>query len=322
MLGMEASQEFGPYVFQLLAQMLDTRKEVSLPFQGVLSKILHPALYENYGNIPPVIRLLGVFCKKNPKLMVDQLNPVLGVFQKLIGMSKQDHFGFELIMYLIDNVPLDSGLGKYMPDVIKIILTRLSSKKTPKFVKGYLVFLSFFISKRGLTTVHQTMEGIQPGIFSMTIERAWIPDILTVYEDADRKAVLCAMAVMMFQSREILQNYIRLWPKLFEAAVQLMTAQGAVHKRVDATGALISDDVDEDPLESKALSGTFVKLTHSPNPPLDLYPTVTDAKDFFLKAMAQANTQHQGKIALLLGGIPAKSQEDLKKLLTQYKISI
>jgi len=252
--------------------------------------------------------------EKNNKLIIDKLEPVLGVFQKLNGLSKQDHFGFELLCLLVDYIPMDP-LSKYMTEIFKLIFGRLSTKKTPKYIKGLLVFVCFFISKRGLGTVISSVETVQPGIFNMLLEKVWVPDILSVYEDADRKTVILGMAIMLFQSPQILQQYIKLWPKLVEAAVSLMSDQ-LQRKKPEAPPD------DEDAEDNKGLSAAFAKLAYAPVSVVDLFPTVKDPTEQFLRALQGSNQQHQGKIAQLIGQTTAKTQEDLKRLLGHHKISI
>jgi len=81
--------EFIPYVFQVLALMLEMHSDnaVSPPYLALFPHLLLPALWSRDGNIPPLVRLLqayisrGIrqieadklvslchycFCKKNP----------------------------------------------------------------------------------------------------------------------------------------------------------------------------------------------------------------------------------------------------------------
>lgn len=49
MLGMETCQEFGPYVFQIMAQLLECRTDLSEAYHSLFPMTLAPALWENMG---------------------------------------------------------------------------------------------------------------------------------------------------------------------------------------------------------------------------------------------------------------------------------
>ena len=70
----------------------------------ILSQIVVPSMWENSGNIPALVRLLRSIVSKgaNQILAAGKLEPVLGVFQKLLSSSLTDSFAFKLLEPLID----------------------------------------------------------------------------------------------------------------------------------------------------------------------------------------------------------------------------
>ena len=58
--------EFIPYVFQVLALMLEMHAEnaVSPPYLALFPHLLLPALWSRDGNIPPLIRLLQAYVSR------------------------------------------------------------------------------------------------------------------------------------------------------------------------------------------------------------------------------------------------------------------
>ncbi|KAE8179761.1 hypothetical protein CF336_g9527, partial [Tilletia laevis] len=104
--------EFVPYVFQLLAQMLELRANLggnSVPesYQVLLPPLLTPALWESKGNVPALVRLLRAFIAQGSAGIVagNQLQALLGIYQRLITSRVNDLFGFELITALCEHVP-------------------------------------------------------------------------------------------------------------------------------------------------------------------------------------------------------------------------
>jgi exportin-2 (importin alpha re-exporter) len=103
-------QEFTPYVFQLLAQLLEQHKGADLTdaYIALLSPLLNPALWEQ-GNIPALVRLLQAYLDKgiNSILNNNQLEPILGIFQQKLVSSRQfDHYGMLLLNTLTTRVPM------------------------------------------------------------------------------------------------------------------------------------------------------------------------------------------------------------------------
>ena len=99
--------EFIPYVFQILALLLELRSEPSIPdsYMGLFPYLLAPILFERQGNIHPLNRLLQAFIIKGSHQIVsqDKTTALLGVFQKLIASKAYDHEGFLLMQCIVDN---------------------------------------------------------------------------------------------------------------------------------------------------------------------------------------------------------------------------
>ena len=49
--------------------------------------------------------------------------------------------------------------------------SRLQATRTPKFVRGFVTFLAYFMVKHGPATVAATMDRVQPGIFVMLVQQ-------------------------------------------------------------------------------------------------------------------------------------------------------
>lgn len=103
--------EFTPFVFQILSQLLESHNEVgALPqaYKSILPPLLTPTLWESKGNIPALVRLLRAFLSRDAEGILNdgQLQPMLGIFQHLIGSKANDGFGFELLESIFEFVPL------------------------------------------------------------------------------------------------------------------------------------------------------------------------------------------------------------------------
>jgi exportin-2 (importin alpha re-exporter) len=102
--------EYVPYVFQVLAQMLELHMDdVPAEYRGILPLLLAPAVWQQTGSIPGLVKLLRAFLEKDSKQIVStgQLTAVLAVVQqRLIPSKMNDTWGFELLQGVIQNIPM------------------------------------------------------------------------------------------------------------------------------------------------------------------------------------------------------------------------
>jgi exportin-2 (importin alpha re-exporter) len=109
--------EYIPYVFQVLAQMLELHKGGSVPpeYRNTLPLLLTPAVWQQKGSIPGLVRLLTAFLAQDNASMVaaGQIAPVLAVAQqRLIPSKVNDEWGIELLQAVVRHVkPYVSTLG-------------------------------------------------------------------------------------------------------------------------------------------------------------------------------------------------------------------
>lgn len=101
--------EYIPYVFQLLAQMLELHtSDVPAAYRELLPFLLTPASWQQKGSIPGLVKLLKAFLARDAKQMVasGQYTAVLAVVQQRLIPSKiNDGWGFELLQAVVQNIP-------------------------------------------------------------------------------------------------------------------------------------------------------------------------------------------------------------------------
>lgn len=92
-------------MFQILAQLLESSPSDSISenYQGLLGPLLTPALWDTRGNVPACARLLSAVIPKVPQAIVanDQVQQVLGIFQKLLSGKKSEAFAFDILDALV-----------------------------------------------------------------------------------------------------------------------------------------------------------------------------------------------------------------------------
>ncbi|KAG0191747.1 importin-alpha export receptor [Apophysomyces sp. BC1034] len=202
-------QEFTPYVFQLLAQLLEqhTGQDLSQAYIDLLEPLLNPVLWEQ-GNIPALVRLLQVYLSRgvNTILSRNKLEPILGIFQqKLVNSRQHDHYGLLLLNDVIKSVPLHI-LSNYLPALVGSVLKRLQSKK-----KGESIVLD------GPDNLVRVFDSLQPGLFGQIVTIFIAPDLNALRDPIDYKTCGIGMVRLLTRSDLMLQDPYanQVWPKVF-----------------------------------------------------------------------------------------------------------
>jgi exportin-2 (importin alpha re-exporter) len=104
------SAEFIPYIFQILAQLLELHSTDSLPqeYQALLQPLLSAQLWEQRGNVPALTRIWKALLVRGGPVIAagGQVQGLLGIFQRLVGSKTGDVFAFELVGAMYEFLPL------------------------------------------------------------------------------------------------------------------------------------------------------------------------------------------------------------------------
>ncbi|ELU39794.1 importin alpha re-exporter [Rhizoctonia solani AG-1 IA] len=152
--------QFIPYVFQILAQMLEIHTNTVPPAYSSLVGILFtPAVWQQRGNVPALVRLIKAFISKDPN-SVDVRTVLAVVQQRLIPSRVNDVYGFELLEILLANLPVET-LGPLFNGILVTVMT-LQANKTPAFSYGFMHFACAAMASRA--------EGMGPDFFIGAVE--------------------------------------------------------------------------------------------------------------------------------------------------------
>ena len=103
-------EEFIPYIFQILAQLLELHPPTELPgeYQALLNPLLSASLWEQRGNIPALARIWKALLMRGGPIIASggQVQGLLGIFQRLVGNKINDVYAFELVQALFEFLPL------------------------------------------------------------------------------------------------------------------------------------------------------------------------------------------------------------------------
>jgi exportin-2 (importin alpha re-exporter) len=117
-------------------------------YQQLLEVIILPQVWEARGNVPALVRLLTAIIPRDVHHITEKklIEPILGIFQKLVSGRTHEVSAFELIENIIAYIPT-AELQPYFVTIVQLLLTRLSSMKTENFQQRFIA-LYHFISAR------------------------------------------------------------------------------------------------------------------------------------------------------------------------------
>ncbi|CCK71817.1 importin-alpha export receptor KNAG_0I00260 [Huiozyma naganishii CBS 8797] len=261
----EDIQEFIPYVLQTVAYLVEKSGVVIGTIRQLPAMILAPSVWELKGNVPAVTRLLKAFIKVDATLFPD-LVPVLGVFQRLIASKAYEVHGFELLEDIM--LTLSPELLKpYLKQIAVLLLQRLQSSKTERYVKKFIVFLSLITIKLGGDFTIQFIDEVQEGVFQPIWSNFVLEYAATIANILDRKIALVGLATMVNGSSLFTNKYGPLVAGTINVLVQILVSENIAH--------LNSELIDLDNTEEISTFGSsYSRLASIADKPLDPLPNI------------------------------------------------
>ncbi|KAJ1645431.1 importin-alpha export receptor [Coemansia asiatica] len=317
--------EFMPYLFQILAQLLSVHQgSGGLPdaYTGLLPPLLQPTLWASQGNIPALVRLLQSYLQIGGAQLAagGQLQPILGVFQRLIASRANDHHGFALLLAITQFTPFDA-LKPYLKPIITLCLTRLQSSRTAKFTRNFVHYLASLMclgahDGTGVSMLFDAMDSIQPGILATLLGNVLVEAMPTVIGLLERKAVIVGFSLMLVSARfQSDPAFVPLTaPVLKKLAAMLMDTTVTETKSVaekplvdgSAASAVATDeDLDSLEIETSGYQASYAKLATLGEIKIDPCPRFVDAAS----AMTQILRPARAQLAAAIQQLPSQEQQ-------------
>ncbi|KAL0945218.1 hypothetical protein HGRIS_000730 [Hohenbuehelia grisea] len=305
--------QYIPYVFQVLAQMLELQQARAVPeqYRSLLPFLLTPNIWQQKGSIPGLVKLLQAFLERDAAQMVQhgQLASVLAVVQQRLVPSKvNDAWGFELLQAVVKYIAPDQ-LKPFFKPVILTLLTRLHSNKTDKYAYGFTHFLLYTMALdiSGLSPdyVIAAVEEIQPGLWSQLVVNFITPQAPKL-PHKDRKVAVVGMTKMLTQSSLMLQEpSIQCWPasftalaKLFMEPQYLQSAQSKTGDDDDNAVALTEIDYEE---QTAGYQAAYSRLAAADTVREDPVAYVNNPRDFLGQALVKMSAENKTRLHSLIG---------------------
>jgi exportin-2 (importin alpha re-exporter) len=155
-----------------------------------------------------------------------QVQPILGVFQKLISSKANDQHGFALLTGIVRGIPLEA-VTPYLGTIFQLLFQRLSSLKTHKFVRGFVVFMSTFVCIHGAAQLLEVLNTVQPNIVVMLLDQVWLPGLSGLHAAPERKIASVALTKLVCDCPAMRDPaHLAVWNKALSHVVPLLEATG------------------------------------------------------------------------------------------------
>ncbi|KAL7294315.1 hypothetical protein TKK_0012326 [Trichogramma kaykai] len=311
----EDIQEFIPYVFQILALLLELQTgNVPESYMALFPCLLAPVLFERQGNIHPLNRLLQAFVNHGAQQIMaqDKISGLLGVFQKLIASKTNDVEGFLLMQEVIQHFP-PNVLEPFMKQVFILLFQRLSSSKTTKFVKNLIVFFSYYTIQYGANNLISIIDTIQPQMFGMVVERVLLTDLQKVAGAIERKVTAVGVSNILIDCPTMLKApYNVYYPQLLAAVIEYF-------EKPQDNSESPEDNVQFIEIDDSGYQAAYSQLAFAKNPKPDPLPHITDVRLHLAQGLGKLQP---GQLSTLLGQIPETNANHLRAYLQTAGISV
>ncbi|AQK63426.1 Exportin-2 [Zea mays] len=290
----EDISEFWPYAFQIFAQLVNlSRPPLSQNYMQLFGVLLSNATWDRPPCVPALVRLLRAFLRKilNELNQEGRLPNILAISRSLLSRSSTEDSAFYMLNTLVENVGFDI-LNPYISEIWSALFTRLQTRQTVKFVNSLVVFMSLVLVKYGSSVLVNSVDAIQPNLFTQILQRFWIPNLNLIKGALEVKLTAVASIKLLCESAVLLDAAAaQLWGKLLDSIVTLlsrMNQDGSQQEHNDGTDAV-------DTQKTSSYSVSFVRLQYAGKSEDDLLKEVNDPKQFVVTSLATISAQFPGR---------------------------
>ncbi|TFK45700.1 importin alpha re-exporter [Heliocybe sulcata] len=287
-------EQYIPYIFQLLAQMLALhRAGAPTAYRGLLQVLVQPPVWGQKGNVPGLVKLLRAFLQKDTAYMVESgsyVRVMAVVQQRLIHNRSTEAWAFELLEAIIGNIP-GSSMKQYFRALVIDLLTRMQANKTDRFVYMVTRLFLYGMAIEAVTMtpdlIIEVVEEVQPGLWDNVLKNIILPQVPKM-APRDRKLTAVGLTRMLTHSAKMmLPPNVDTWPIAFTALAKLfsdpehLTAQPS--QSADTDAALAQLDYDE---QNAGYQAAYSRLAASEEAAEDPVGYAGNAQEYLVKEVA------------------------------------
>ncbi|RDA93454.1 hypothetical protein CP533_2671 [Ophiocordyceps camponoti-saundersi (nom. inval.)] len=313
---MEDVTEFLPYIFQILAQLLESSPTEGLSdnFKALLAPLMAAPLWETRGNVPACTRLLSAVIPRASKVIVEenQLEPVLGIFQKLLGGKKSELLAFDILDTVVQSFDAKT-LDKYFDTIIQLLYRKLQA--TPpdslklRFVRFYHLVSAKLEDGFGADYFIKHSDQVDERAFTQVYPALVLAETEKLAKPVDRKLAVVSLTKTLCDSQAFAHKFAKGWASTCRILLSLLTNPPVVAK--GSGGEIIT----EASVDDIGFGLTFTALNTCKPATRDPFADITDVTSWVKRYMAAANTRHGGAIE---GFVSSRLTPEMQAAIAQY----
>lgn len=311
----EDVQEFVPYIFQIFAYLLEiSPASQSLPdsYKQLVVPLLSPSVWEFKGNIPAVARLLkSIVAKDFNAFGNSEIEPLLGVFQKLISSKLNEDYGFELLESIVVSAD-EARIAGYSKNIAILLLQRLQNSRTEKFVKRLISFISKVTIIKSSSYVIGFFDQVQPEIFGKITSQFLLPSLHNVNNLTEKKIAIVGFTNIVSDESFIKGGYTALLVQTLSNLLQITTSSSI---KTQLTENSHGPDLDFD--EPSSFGSSFSRLVTIGNKPFDPVSTLSNINGGALYLTERLKKLEQESGGVFINGFKSQvaGNEEVQKAL-------
>lgn len=302
--------EFLPYVFQVLAQLLSFVptpdagvSALSEAYVSLFPPLLAADVWTQRGNVPALSALMCVYLRKGAAHIVanNHLIPVLGIFQKLVSLRATEDDGFSLLRAILTCVPQHT-LDAYIGEIGKIIFLRSQKNGTTKFYRHMIVFLGLCGGLFGGEATMTAVTWVAP-----FLKQVFVSDGNKVLGDWERRVVQIGLTRLLCEAPGMLSDPATAptWGQSLGKIVEMIESRedDSVPKEEEEADLALEQ-------VNAGYSNAFARLAFADIEEPDPFADLGDARAVLVQQLSALGAAHPGLLGPVLGAhlVPAASE--------------
>ena len=275
-----------PYAFQMQALFVKLSNAVSPTNLALVPSILPVQNWEAGTRyyMPTLSLLLEAICRTSPQLLASNSSD-LSLICKQLFINKLDSHAFSLLSTLTEVYEI-SYLAPHLKDLYIIIFSKIHHARSQnirlsgKFYKGLLLFVASFQLKNGFRALMDSMNTVQPDIFTMLMKSQLLPNVSSLDTRVERKLMAVALTNMLVENgmgEEV-------WKQMAVTVPKMLEMQGNVTSGTEYMGRLI--DLPEENTQQMS-KDDYQKIYSAGFEPGDKLGNIGNEREYYLKSIVQ-----------------------------------
>lgn len=334
----ENVEEFTPYVFQLLAQLMSYRpgSGVSEPYKILFPPILSPDLWECKGNVPALTDLLCTYLKRGSQFVAatKSLEGVLGVFQKLLSSRSTDSYANMVIDAVFINFAY-SEISQYMPTILNLLLrslqetmksTRTGAATKVSAVRRFFHTICVYSGIHGGNLlVDEGLEKIEMGLVANLVGQVFEPKVSKfagTCSGIELRRMIVGATRILTESPAVAGNP-ETWGKLAKTSLSIIIASEIKPLRAATVGVVQSPTEGAEDAESREFDSSYSRLVNATMPPIEATLEMQQGGKLFATSIANFCRSRPGTyLSVLQSSLDEKQGRCLRTLLNEQSLQL